>query len=70
MALFPCVQNKYKDKSGSESFNPDGLMQRAIEKIKSSEGSYFYKLISSGYTNKTEAINIIKTIKKKNPFNS
>ena len=39
----------------------------SLEKIKSSEGSYFYKLISSGYTNKTEAINIIKTIKKKNP---
>ena len=36
VALFPCIQNKYKDKSGSESFNPDGLMQRAIEKIKSS----------------------------------
>ena len=39
----------------------------SLEKIKSSEGSYFYKLISSGYINKAEAINIIKTIKKKKP---
>ena len=36
VALFPCIQNKYKDKDGSESFNPEGLMQRAIKKIKSS----------------------------------
>jgi len=39
----------------------------SLEKIKSSEGSDFYKLISSGYINKAEAINIIKTIKKKKP---
>jgi len=39
----------------------------SLEKIKSSEGSYFYKLISSSYINKAEAINIIKTIKKKKP---
>ena len=36
VALFPCIQSKYKDKKGSESFNPNGLMQKAIEKIKKS----------------------------------
>lgn len=44
-----------------------GNISLSLEKIKSSDGSYFYKLISSGYTNKTQAINIIKTIKKKKP---
>ncbi|MDB2350657.1 SPOR domain-containing protein, partial [Candidatus Marinimicrobia bacterium] len=39
----------------------------SLEKIKSSDGRSFYKLISSGYINKAEAINIIKTIKKKKP---
>lgn len=39
----------------------------SLEKIKSSEGNYFYKLISRGFVNKAEAINIIKTIKKKKP---
>ena len=39
----------------------------SLEKIKSSDGRPFYKLISSGYINKAEAINIIKTIKKKKP---
>ena len=39
----------------------------SLEKIKSSDGRPFYKLISSSYINKAEAINIIKTIKKKKP---
>ena len=34
VALFPCIDNKYKDKQGSESYNPDGLMQHAIKNIK------------------------------------
>ena len=34
IALFPCINNKYKDNVGSESFNPNGLMQKAINKIK------------------------------------
>ena len=54
------AKNLFKDLSLSN-------ISLALEKIKSSEGSYFYKLISSGYTDKTEAINIIKTIKKKKP---
>ena len=54
------AKNLFKDLSLSN-------IALSLEKIKSSEGSYFYKLISSGYINKTEAINIIKTIKKKNP---
>ena len=54
------AKNLFKDLSLSN-------ISLSLEKIKSSEGSYFYRLISSGYINKTEAINIIKTIKKKNP---
>lgn len=54
------AKNLFKNLSSSN-------ISLSLEKIKSSEGSYFYKLISSGYTNKTEAINIIKTIKKKKP---
>ena len=54
------AKNLFKDLSSS----PISL---SLEKIKSSDGSYFYKLISSGYINKAEAINIIKTIKKKKP---
>ena len=34
VALFPCIDNKYKDKQGSESYNPNGLMQHAIKNIK------------------------------------
>lgn len=34
IALFPCINKKYKDNIGSESFNPNGLMQKAIKKIK------------------------------------
>ena len=34
IALFPCINKKYKDNIGSESFNPNGLMQKAINKIK------------------------------------
>ena len=34
IALFPYINNKYKDNVGSESFNPNGLMQKAINKIK------------------------------------
>ncbi len=36
IALFPCIQNKYKDTNGTESYNDDGLMQRAIRSIKKS----------------------------------
>ena len=36
IALFPCIEKKYKDKYGTESFNPNGLMQRSIKKIKDS----------------------------------
>ena len=36
IALFPCIEKKYKDKNGTESFNPNGLMQRSIKKIKDS----------------------------------
>ena len=34
VALFPCIDNKYKNKNGSESFNRNGLMQKAIREIK------------------------------------
>ena len=34
VALFPCIQKKYKNNDGSEAFNEDGLMQRAIRNIK------------------------------------
>ncbi len=34
IALFPCIDNKYKNVHGSESFNPNGLMQNAIREIK------------------------------------
>ena len=34
VALFPCIQKKYKTNDGSEAFNEDGLMQRAIRNIK------------------------------------
>ena len=34
VALFPCINKRYKDNTGSESFNPNGLMQKAINKIK------------------------------------
>ena len=34
VALFPCIDNKYKDKQGTESHNPNGLMQQAIKNIK------------------------------------
>jgi len=36
IALFPCIEKKYKDKDGAESFNPNGLMQKSIKKIKDS----------------------------------
>jgi len=36
VALFPCIKNKYKDNRGTESYNDDGLMQRAIRSIKKS----------------------------------
>jgi cell division protein FtsN len=39
----------------------------SLEKIKSTGGNYFYKLISSGYNNKAKAIEIIREIKKKRP---
>ena len=54
------AKNLFKDLSLSN-------ISLSLEKIKSSKGSYFYKLISSGFINKTEALNIIKTIKKKKP---
>ena len=34
VALFPCIKNKYKDATGTESYNENGLMQCAIKKIK------------------------------------
>lgn len=34
IALFPCINKKYKDLTGSESYNPDGLIQKAISEIK------------------------------------
>ena len=34
IALFPCINKKYKNLTGSESYNPDGLIQRAISEIK------------------------------------
>mgnify|MGYP006150293831 FL=1 len=34
VALFPCIQKKHKTIDGSEAFNEDGLMQRAIRNIK------------------------------------
>tara|TARA_Y100000590_G_scaffold405720_1_gene494300 strand:- start:228 stop:1220 length:993 start_codon:yes stop_codon:yes gene_type:complete len=34
VALFPCINKKYKDLTGTESYNPDGLIQRAISEIK------------------------------------
>ena len=36
VALFPCIEKKHKDIKGTESFNQDGLMQRAIRSIKKS----------------------------------
>ena len=36
IALFPCIEKKHKDIKGTESFNQDGLMQRAIRSIKKS----------------------------------
>jgi len=36
IALFPCIKDKYKDATGTESYNDDGLMQRAIRSIKKS----------------------------------
>ena len=36
IALFPCIEKKYKNKDGAESFNPNGLMQTSIKKIKDS----------------------------------
>ena len=36
IALFPCIKDKYKDAAGTESYNDDGLMQRAIRSIKKS----------------------------------
>ena len=36
IALFPCIKSKYKDSAGTESYNDDGLMQRAIRSIKKS----------------------------------
>ena len=34
VALFPSIEKKYKNNAGTESFNEDGLMQRAIRSIK------------------------------------
>ena len=34
IALFPQIDKKFKDNEASESFNPDGLIQRAIRQIK------------------------------------
>jgi porphobilinogen synthase len=34
IALFPVIDNKYKSESATESFNPDGLIQRAVIKLK------------------------------------
>tara|TARA_Y100000741_G_C18241765_1_gene553931 strand:+ start:468 stop:1460 length:993 start_codon:yes stop_codon:yes gene_type:complete len=34
VALFPCISERYKDNNGSESYNADGLMQKAISHIK------------------------------------
>ncbi len=35
VALFPCINKKYKNLTGSESYNPNGLIQKAISEIKS-----------------------------------
>ena len=35
VAIFPVVDDKLKDQMATESFNPDGLMQRAISELKS-----------------------------------
>lgn len=34
IALFPLVANEKKDNAGTESYNPDGLVQRAVRAIK------------------------------------
>ncbi|MCT7949285.1 porphobilinogen synthase [Ancylothrix sp. C2] len=34
IALFPLVENEKKDNAGTESYNPDGLVQRTIRAIK------------------------------------
>lgn len=34
IALFPLVENAKKDNAGTESYNPDGLVQRAVRAIK------------------------------------
>ena len=34
IALFPCINKKHKDLTGSESYNPGGLIQKAISEIK------------------------------------
>ena len=34
VALFPCISERNKDNNGSESYNADGLMQKAISHIK------------------------------------
>ena len=34
IALFPCINKKHKDLTGSESYNPDGLIQKAISEIR------------------------------------
>ena len=34
IALFPLISNEKKDNAGTESYNPDGLVQRTIKAIK------------------------------------
>ena len=34
IALFPCINKKHKDLTGSESYNPGGLIQKAISEIR------------------------------------
>ena len=41
-------------------------LQLSLEKIESTDGNYFFKLITKKYNNRTEALNIVNIIKKKN----
>ena len=34
IALFPLISNDKKDNAGTESYNPDGLVQRTVKAIK------------------------------------
>ena len=58
-------QNEKNAKNLFKELNLNSL-QLSLEKIKSTSGNYFFKLVTKKYNNKTEALNVINIIKKKN----